>query len=209
MAKRVLLVLLLLALLAGAVFSESKHKGGDLLLGIDLGFGITPSISKVTEDSVPAGNYAVAFDFGVNLDYYLTSWFSINSGIFTHAGAYLLLNKPLIYVNDSNFTDWAKTPVCFTVPIMAHINIPVVDFLYLGAGITLNMPVSSMLDSEFPTVDTKGKFFLGIPIDFGFDFIRSGKGGSRLFFRLTPEIHKGGTPVLFGLMWQIYNFKIK
>ena len=211
MAKKALFVLVLVALLSGSVFAkEHRHKSGSMLLGIDLGLGITPSISKVREDVIPAKDYAVAFDVGVNFDYYLFPWLSFNSGLFVHSGIYLLLNKPLILIGDSNFTDWAKTPVCFTLPIMAHINIPVVEFLYLGAGLTLNFPFRSMLDSEFPTVDTKGTFFVGIPLDFGFDFVKPGKGGARFFFRLTPEIHEGGgKPVLFGFMWQIYNFKLK
>ena len=209
MVKKGLIVLVLFAFLSGSLFAQ-KHLAGDMLLGIDLGMGVTPSISKVGGDSIPSGNYAITFDFGLNFDYYMFKWLSLSSGIFTHAGIYLLWDKPysLIFLGDDNFTDWAKTPICFTLPIMAHINVPVIEWLYLGAGLTLNFPVSSMLDRDLPGIDTKGDFYLGIPIDLGFDLVKAGKGGSRFFFRVTPEIHKGGTPILIGFMWQIYNFRI-
>ena len=211
MAKKVLFVLVLVALLAGSVFAQSqKHQSGNMLLGIDLGAGFTPNIYKVTKDTIPTGDYAMTFDLGLNFDYYLFRFLSLSSGLFMHSGIYLLWDKPLDLYGDDSFTDWAKTPICFTLPIMAHINVPVVEWLYLGAGLTLNFPVSSMLDSDLPNVDTKGTFFLGLPIDLGFDFIKPGKGGSRFFFRITPEIHKGGgKPIIFGFMWQIYNFKLR
>ena len=209
MGKKIFLILVLAVFLSGSVFAE-RHEAGDMLLGIDLGFNLTPSFFSVTGDSVPKGNYAITFDLGLNFDYYLFNWLSFNSGLFMYSGIYLLLDKPLTEetLENTTFTDWAKTPICLTIPLMGHVNIPAVDFLYLGAGLNFNLPVSSMLSTELPDVDTKGKFFLGIPIDLGFDFIKSGKGGSRFFFRITPEIHSGGTPVLIGFMWQIYNFRI-
>jgi len=208
MKKKIFLVLLVLTLLAGSVFAESKHKAGDLLIGLDLGAFITTNIFTVREDTIPKGDYAVAFDLGLNVDYYLFNWLSFSSGLFMHGGAYLLWDKPFELAGD--FSDWAKTPVCFTLPVIAHINVPILDFLYFGAGVTLNFPVSSLWDeAEAHGIDTKGGFYLGIPLDFGFDFIKTGKGGSRFFFRVMPEIHKGGTPILVGFIWQPYNFKIK
>ena len=211
MVKKILFVLILAVLLSGSIFALShRHQPGNMLIGIDLGVGVTPTISKASDNTIPIGNYAVAFDMGLNFDYYLFNWLSFSSGLFIHSGIYLFLDKPLDTVlTDTKFTDWAATPVCFTLPVMAHINVPVVEFLYLGAGLTLNFPVSSMLSTDVPDIDTKGSFFLGLPLDVGFDFIKPGKGGSRFFFRITPEIHKPGTPVLVGFMWQIYNFKIK
>ena len=198
------MILLLFTLLAGTAFSkESKHEGGDLLLGI--GEGFTPNILLIFSDTIPKENYAIAFDFGLNVDFYVSKWLSVNSGIFLRPGVYLLLDNEV-----TSFSDWAKSPISLSIPIMAHMNIPVVDFLYFGAGIAVNFPIISMWESELRGVDSKGGPFLGIPLDFGFDFISAGKGGSRLFFRVTPEIHRGGkTLVLLGLMWQIYNFKLK
>ena len=213
MIKKGLVLLVLIAILAGSVFAggkQPKHLAGDILLGIDLGLGVTPSIGKIKNDTIPAGNYALAFDIGLNFDYYMFKWLSFNTGAFVHAGAYLFLDDwESNFYSGKNLTDIAKTPICFTLPIMAHINIPGVSFLYLGAGVTLNFPVSSMLDSEFSAIDTKGKFFVGIPLDFGFDFVKPGRGGGRFFFRVTPEFHKGGgKPLLVGFMWQIYNCKL-
>ena len=211
MKKKLLLILILIAIISGGVFAQNRHNPGEMLLGIDLGLGLTPDFFSITEDSLPIGNYAITFDLGLNFDYYVSYWLSINSGLFAHPGVYLLLNKPLTEENlkDTEVTDWAKTPICLTIPIMAHINVPHVEWLYLGAGLNLNIPVASMLDSVIKDIDTKGKFFVGIPIDMGFDFIRAAKrGGTRLFFRITPEIHSGGTPVIIGFMVQPYNFKI-
>ena len=213
MKKKIIFALVLIVLFSGTAFSvgqQDRHKAGDVLLGIDLGMGLTPSFfSAVSADNeIPKGNYAIAFDLGLNVDYYLFHWLSFSSGLFMHSGIYLLWDKPLPVGGDVTLTDWAKTPNCFTLPLMAHINVPAVQWLYLGAGLTFNFPVSSILDSDLPNIDTKGKTFVGIPLDVGFDFVKPGKGGSRFFFRVTPEIHSGGTPVLVGFMWQIYNFKL-
>ena len=216
MAKKIFLLFILVTLLAGSVFAkghQDKYQSGSMLLGIDLGTGITPNIYTVTENSIPIGDYGFAFDLGVNFDYYMFKWLSLNSGLFVRPGMYLLLDKPITKaeLSATNVTDWAKTPICFTVPVMAHLNVPKLDFLYAGAGVNLNFPVASILDGE-PSidVDTKGSFFLGIPIDIGFDFVKAGGGGSRFIFRVTPEIHHGGgTPVLIGFMWQLYNFRLR
>ena len=210
MAKKVLLVLVLVALLSGTVFAESKHNPGEMLIGINIGLAFTPDFFKITDSSLSRGNYAITYDLGASFDYYIFNWLSVNSGLFIHSGIYLLWDKPypLEFAKNETFTDWVKTPVCLTLPLMFHVNIPVVDFLYLGAGVNLNLPVGSLIDSNIG-IDTKGKFFLGIPIDFGFDFIKPAKrGGARFFFRVTPEIHSGGKPVLIGFIVQPYNFKI-
>ena len=214
MTKRVLIVFILITLLAGNVFAqtEESYKMGDMFIGLDLGAGFTPNIFKaLSAEEIRIGDYAVAFDFGFNFDYYLSDWLSINSGIFARPGIYLLLDKILYLDDDSEFTDFAKTPVTLTFPLMAHVNVPSVSWLYLGLGLNLNIPIKSMLDDVLldDDFDTKGKFFLGIPIDIGFDFVKANKGGGRFMFRITPEIHKGGgTPVLYGVMWQLYNIRV-
>jgi hypothetical protein len=208
MNKKIFLVLIIAMILAGNVFAgggSDKHKGGDILLGIDLGLGFTPKFFNVFDDPVPEGDYAFTYDFGVNLDYYLFKWLSFNSGLLMHSGFYFFSYESDKY-GDKELSDWVLSPVCFTVPMMIHLNIPVVSFLYLGAGLNLNFPVASIINSDHR--DTKGEFFLGIPIDLGFDFIKPGRGGSRFFFRITPEIHNTGKPIVFGFMWQIYNFKL-
>jgi hypothetical protein len=73
----------------------------------------------------------------------------------------------------------------------------------VGAGVNLNIKALDLVKTV-----PGDPFFIGIPIDFGFDMIKPGKGGSRFFFRVTPEIHEKGTPIPIGFIWQIYNWKI-
>jgi len=208
--KKFILIVLMLALLSGTVFAQ-KHNAGEMLLGLNLGTNITPTFGKVTGSGIPPmGNYAITFSGGLTFDYYLFSWLSLNTGVFSYPGLYLLLDKDITKIEWENtkLTDWAKAPVCFTIPIMAHINVPVLTFLYAGIGLNLNFPVSTLVEGDHAG-ETIGGFFLGIPIDLGFDFIKAGKGGGRFMFRMTPEFHSGGTVFLTGFMWQIYNFRLK
>ena len=210
MAKKGLIVLVLAVVIAGGVFSqeEHKHQPFDVLLGLNFGLGITPNIGDVlsiSEDKIPQGNYALVFDFGVTGDFYLFNWLSFNTGLLLHPDIYVLLDRDLRGVDD--FTDIAASPLCLTIPLAAHVNIPNVEWLYMGIGLNLNFPITGMFDS-FADVDTKGDFFVGLPIDIGFDFIQPNRGGGRFFFRVTPEIHKHGTAIPVGFVWQIYNWKV-
>lgn len=215
MAKKSLLVLVLVSVFTAGIFGQGeaektevvhKHQPFDMLVGINLGFGITPNLGGLLgSNGIEEGSYAIAFDFGATYDFYLFNWLSFNSGLFLHPDIYLCIEKNLEGVTD--FTDIASSPLCLTIPFMAHINIPKVEWLYAGIGINLNIPIAGLFDG-LTGVDTKGDFFVGLPIDIGFDFIKPGKGGSRLIIRITPEFHKTGTAVPIGLMWQIYNFKV-
>jgi hypothetical protein len=213
MAKKGLLVLVLLAVLAGNVFAQEqtgvihKHQSFDMLLGLNLGFGITPNIGDIfnIRDRIPKGNYAVVADFGLICDFYLFSWVSINTGLLLHPDVYVILEQDLGGVD--SFTDIAASPFALAIPLAAHFNIPKAEWLYAGIGLTLNIPVSGMFDG-LAGIDTKGDFFVGLPVDIGFDFISPGRGGGRFFFRVVPEFHEGGTVVPIGFIWQIYNWKI-
>jgi hypothetical protein len=182
-----------------------------MLLGINAGMGITPNMgelfSEVSNNRIPKGNYAITFDFGLTYDFYLFNWLSFNTGLLLHPDIYLVLDQD--FNNVDSFTDIAATPLCLTIPFAAHVNIPKVEWLYAGIGLSLNIPVTSMLDGTVDLgVDTKGDFFVGLPIDIGFDFVKPGRGGGRFFFRITPEFHENGTAVPIGFMWQIYNWKL-
>ena len=210
MKKKIGLVLLIALLLAGNLYAQkaNKHEAGNILLGVGIGGGATPNFFTASGDTIKKGNYASVAELGVNLDYYLSSWLSFNTGVFVHLGAYLFLDEELI-LGGLNIMDCFQTPICITVPIMAHINIPKVQWLYLGAGATFNFPISNLTESELIGIDNKGTFFLGAPVDLGFDFIKPGRGGMRFFFRVTPEVHREGTPIIISFMWQTRNFKLK
>jgi hypothetical protein len=219
MAKKGLLVLVLASVLAGGIFAQEenekpaavhKHQSFDMLLGLNYGMGITPNLGDWAkfivddEGSIPQGNYAFTFDFGLTYDFYLFSWLSFNTGFLLHPDIYALLSKD---VDNEDFTDIAATPICLTIPLSVHINVPKVEWLYAGIGLNFNIPMFGMLDGV-AEADTKGDAFVSLPIDIGFDYVRPGRGGGRFFFRFTPEFHKGATAVPIGFIWQIYNWKL-
>jgi len=209
--KKIVTAILALALVFGTAGTgafaqeEYKHQPSDVLVGLNFGMGITPNVGRLFDKDIPSGNYALVFDFGVTGDFYLFNWLSFNTGLLLHPDIYLTLKSGVKEVD--NFTDIAATPLCLTVPLMAHINVPKVEWLYTGIGLNLNFPIYGMFDS-LADVDTKGDFFVGLPVDIGFDFIRPGSGGMRFFFRATPEFHKHGTAIPVGFIWQIWNWKV-
>jgi hypothetical protein len=211
MVKKGLLVLVFAAAVAGGVSAQDetihKHQPFDMLLGFNFGIGVTPNIGDIftIENSIPEGNYAVIWDIGLTYDFYLFNWLSFNTGLLLHPDIYVILDQD--YENVDSFTDIAASPFCLTIPLAAHVNIPKVEWLYAGIGLSLNVPISGIFDG-LTGVDTKGDFFVGLPIDIGFDFVEPGKGGGRFFFRITPEFHEKGTAVPIGFIWQIYNWKI-
>jgi hypothetical protein len=102
------------------------------------------------------------------------------------------------------------------IPFMVHFNIPVVEFLYLGAGVAANIPVwgpDSLVGDNIAKYfkdGIAGNTFLSVPIDVGFDFCKRGRGsGARLLFRIQPEFFQGGfmsCPI--SLTWQIWNWRV-
>ena len=211
MTKKLFLVLLIAILLSGSIFAADrvhKHDSGKMLLGINFGTNYSPNIFRVLKDDIPSGNYAATLSFGLTFDYYLFYWLSFNTGALFYSGLYVFYDRAWDYYYGGDAWDFAKWPICITIPLMAHVNIPYVEWLYLGAGVNFNIPVANWGGEDWP-YDRKGKFFIGVPIDFGFDFIRPGRGGVRLFFRFTPEFHNKETVYLIGINWQIYNIKLK
>jgi len=219
MAKRFFLAFFLILVLTGSVFSAElfKHQRGDMYAGINLGIGFTSNLFNVFSagDSFPRGNYALTFDLGLSYGYYQTEWLSFNAGLLAHFGMYAFLRQDLQLKANTGFTDIAAVPVSLAIPLAAHINIPYVSFLYAGIGVSLNIPVISLLNSnsddpEDPRQpDMSGDVFLGLPIDLGFDLMPEDSGGMRFFFRITPEFHRNGTVVPIGFVWQIFNLKIR
>jgi len=217
MTKRVFLVLVLIFVLAGSVFSaaEFKHQRGDMFAGLNIGMGFTPNLFSVfsVRDFFPNGNYALTFNLGLSYDNYLTEWLSVSAGLSAHFGMYAFLDQDLPLRQDTGFMDIASTPLSLAIPLSAHINIPYIDFLYTGIGVSLNMRLVSLISSDDPEdprlPDMSGDVFLGMPIDVGFDLIPADSGGMRFFLRITPEFHRSGTVVPIGFMWQIFNLRIR
>ena len=208
--KKMLLILLVFAIAGtGAFAQEHKHEPFDVLIGLNLGLGISPNvfglISSLRDGVGRPGDYAFTMDFGLTVDFYFLNWLSVSSGLLLHPDIYATLNRGISRVD--SISDIAGMPFCMTLPIMAHINIPRVEWLYMGTGVNINIPLFGLLDSV-AGISTKGDTFVGLPIDIGFDFVKPGRGGVRFFFRVTPEFHKNGTPVPIGFIWQIYNWKI-
>jgi hypothetical protein len=215
MAKKCLLVLVLASALAGGIFAQEtsedahKHQPFDMLLSFNVGIGITPNMGdlfSVSGSGLPSGNYALTTDLGVVYDFYLFHWLSFNTGLLAHPDMYLILDQKLEEVK--SFTDIVAYPLCLTIPFAAHINVPGLEWLYAGIGLNLNIPLFGLLDSTVAGIDTKGDFFIGLPIDIGFDLIKASSGGKRFFFRITPEFHEKGVAIPIGIVWQANSWKI-
>jgi len=126
-----LIVLVLAVVITGGLFSQEEHKHQplDVLLGLNFGLGITPNIGQLFSKNIPKGNYALTFDFGLTGDFYLNNWLSFNTGLLLHPDIYLTLSQG---VEVDDFRDISAAPLCLTIPIAAHINIPKAEWLYMG-----------------------------------------------------------------------------
>ena len=217
MTKRFFLVFILVFILTGSVFSaeQFKHQRGDMYAGVNLGMGFTPNLFNAisVKDFFPWGNYALTFEAGLSYDYYQTEWLSFGAGLTAHFGMYAFLYQNLPVSPNTGFFDIASMPLSLTIPLSAHINIPYVSFLYAGIGVSLNIPLVSLLNGDDPDGIRQPEMkdvFLGMPIDIGFDLMPEDGGGMRFFFRITPEIHvneRRAVPI--GFVWQVYNLKIR
>ena len=198
--KRMFGILILIAVITSAIFArdespdtlQNKRQPLDNYLGPGLGMGGM----KLNDGAI------FTIDFGISYDFYLLSWLSINTGIYAHQEIYH--NQP----SDDKRIVPKGNPFCFTIPFGIHINIPKAEWLYTGFNIGLNIPIFDIERSTDLEAYTKDDFFVSLPVDLGFDLIRPGKGGSRVFFRITPAFHKGGIALPIGLVWQIHNWKI-
>jgi hypothetical protein len=184
-----------------------KHEQFDMLLGLNLGLGGIATGNIVKGGS---GTFALSVDMGLTFDFYIFNYLSVNTGILLHPEAHLIIedNMQKNYTSDFTLSDYAAVPLCISLPIMAHLNIPRLEWLYLGFGLNINIPLMGMLDSLDDDIDTKGNVFVGLPIDIGSDLMQQNKNGMRFFFRITPTILENGIVVPVSCVWQIYNWKI-
>jgi hypothetical protein len=178
------------------------------------------------------------FNLGLSYEYYVFHWMSVGTGlgfgpevnVVTKGGSHGItvtgeatedaaqeaaINKALEVVH-------VQAGLFLTVPFNVHFNIPKVEWLYGGLGVEIHIPVSDAgLDSligadiaeYLPGGSIKGKTFVSMPIDLGFDFSRIKKNGkprrSRLLFRVEPEFFGDGFmsfPV--SLVWQSNLWKV-
>ncbi|MDR1239357.1 MAG: hypothetical protein LBK27_04520 [Treponema sp.] len=214
--KKIIGLLVMACVLSTAVFAQEegpkhRHEPLDMLLGINLGTTLFATMKDFVTN--PKVSFLWSADFGLTYDFYVFSWLSVNTGLLLHPQFSAIWKPEYEEKPDLKLTDYIQAPLCLTVPLQAHVNVPRVEWLYLGAGINLNFPVTGMLEELEKAIgldmpDSKGKFFVSVPVDFGFDMTDSRNGGVRLFFRLTPTFLEQGTLVPFGVMWQIYNFRI-
>jgi hypothetical protein len=206
MVKKGFSVLVLVVLITSGIFAlDHKHEGFDMLLGI--GWGLDAGV-----DSDYADDMSIQLDtnFGINYDFYIFSWLSASTG--------LLFGPSIAFATGDNFS--VNGGFYLTIPFSVHINVPFIEWLYLGAGVGFNIPLSD-LSSEDETI-MPAKYFTSLPIDIGFDFAKKEKrSGGRLIFRIIPNIqtaytwdfgwvHEDGNKVImtYGLYWQFHNWKI-
>jgi hypothetical protein len=170
---------------------QKKHQQFDQFFGVNVGLGGM----KMSD----AGIFTASL--GVNYGFYLFDFMSINTGISFHTENYFgtnLLSKdrPL------------QTPLCFTIPIGIGFNIPKAEWLYTGVNFAVNIPVADLRSSNDLDAFSKDDVFFSLPIDVGIDFMKPGRGGSRLFLRVTPTFHNEKTIVPVGIVWQIWNWRV-
>ena len=168
-----------------------KHQQMDMYFGFSAG----AAGMKTSEHGIFTANLGVAYGF------YLHKWVSLNTGLLFHTEFYSGHN---LLTNSNPMA----APFCFTLPFGLHFNIPGVEWIYTGVNIAINIPIANLKSSGDHDAFSGNNIFISMPIDFGFDFIQAGKGGSRAFIRITPTFHSGGFIVPVGLVWQIYNWKV-
>ena len=175
MLKKLVLVLVLVFIVTGSVFSQRlyKHSKGSVLIGADFWAGYSSE-----------GYYNSALGWGLHLDYYFNSVFSLTTGFRAQYNKYIDGN-----VFDIFFGDSIRDETYMSIPLMLHLNAPVLDFIYGGVGVS------------FWPWEVKGA-----PIfDLGLDLCGAGRGGVRIFMRM--EFYDDST--FTSLLIQLPNLKLK
>jgi len=207
--KKLFIFLMCVAILATSVFAQNeeesigennqlkKHQFLDQYFGLNIG----------ASGMRTSGHGIFTANLGVNYDFYLHEWVSLNTGFLLHTEFYF--NHNLLTNHDP-----MVIPMCFTIPFGVYINIPKVEWLYTGVSVAVNIPIANLQSPKFVTQPEKqnvfgdSSVFISLPIDLGFDFIKHGRGGTRALIRVSPTFHKGGITVPVGFVWQIYNWKV-
>ena len=172
--------------------SAAKHEAFSQFFGLNL----SGAAMKLNDGEIYTAS------FGISYDFYFLSWLSINSGILFHQEIYT--RQP---TDNSRFVPEGN-PFCFTIPIGIHFNIPKAEWIYTGVSFAFNIPISNANSPDAKDFYKQSDIFCSLPIDLGFDFIKAGKGGSRLFLKVTPTFYNSGIAFPAGIVWQVYNWRI-
>jgi len=181
---------------------------------------------------------ARVLNLGLSFEYYIFHWMSVGTGLGFGPEVNVVTKggRHGITVNSASTEDAAmqdainkalkvvhvQAGLFLTMPFNVHFNIPKVEWLYGGLGVEIHIPVSDAgLDSligaditkYLPGGSIKGKTFVSMPIDIGFDFSRVKANGkdarSRLLFRIEPEFFGNGLMSLpISLVWQSNLWKL-
>jgi hypothetical protein len=183
--------------------ANHRYAPYDMLLGFagGGGFNMSGNITELKEGYIVANGY-----MGVNYDFYFLNWLSASSGLYVLEHISLVLKEDIPIGSDLTLTELIQSPICITIPLAAHVNVPSLERLYLGVGANFNIPLFNLLKTSpeaknLGLPDTKGSFFVSLPIDIGIDMAR-GTGSRRFVFRVTPNFLKSDTLVNFGIMYQ-------
>ncbi|GHV77245.1 hypothetical protein AGMMS49942_20660 [Spirochaetia bacterium] len=201
--------------------------------------GSAPNYSVTASVNLPKF-FATAriLNIGLSYEYYIFHWMSVGTGLGFGPEVNVVTKggSTGITITGADTADSAKEKAMekamevvhvqaglfLTIPFNVHFNIPRVEWLYTGLGAEIHIPVSDLgLDSligadiakYLPGGSIKGKTFISMPIDIGFDFSRIKSNGkpsrSRLLLRIEPEFFGNGMVSLpLSLVWQSNLWKV-
>jgi hypothetical protein len=176
-------------------------------LSVGTGLGLGPEVNLVTKGEKMGINKTMTYTYGQDPD--------------------AALDDAIAAVTEDAIDEALKVVhmqagLFLTIPFNVHFNIPKVEWLYGGLGIELHIPLSDLgldnilgsgITKYLPGGSIKGKTFVSMPIDVGFDFSlikMNGKSwGNRMFFRVEPEFFGEGLISLpISLVWQSNLWKV-
>jgi hypothetical protein len=214
--KKIVGIMFVFVVLASAGFAQevpalaappkisTRYNPLDMLLGLDFGAGMNMSGDIL---NLKKGFFILNADTGINYSCYIFSWLSVGTGLYAREHMSVILENDLGESSNLSLTDIMQTPFCLTIPLAVHINAPQAEWLYVGVGLNVNIPLFSLMDtvtSETPDLklpDTKGSTFLSLPIDIGVDFA-SANAPKRFIFRIMPNFLENGILVSYGIRYQ-------
>lgn len=200
--KKISLFFIVLVVLSTNIFAQNydnKYYPQDNIIGVSVGFG---GMADVGIFKNRAGSAIATAHIGITYNHYFDNYLAVNTGFMFHSELYTKLKQDL--PSGAKLINYMKAPFCLTIPVGFSFNIPRMEWLYMGAGVNMNIPIANMNSTQSRT---KEILFVGIPVDLGVDFMKYNISGFRLFLRVTPTFHKEGVFAPIGLVWQ-YNWKV-